>query len=67
MSRAQRVVQRVRRPAAWLLLIGAAVTFVGVLVGLIVVGEAKWATLLVAADLLVSGAGAAFDAEDKEQ
>lgn len=56
-----------RRPAAWLLLVGAALTFVGVLVNLISVGVAKWATLLIAADLLVSGFDAVQEAEDDEQ
>lgn len=59
----QRIVRRIERPAAWCLLAGAGVTFVGVLADLIAVGNAKWATLLIAADLLVSGASAVQDAE----
>jgi hypothetical protein len=53
----------VQRPAAWLLLIGGAVTFVAVLTNLIATGTAKWATLLVAADLIVSGLGNVQTAE----
>lgn len=52
------------RPCAWALMLGGAVTFVGVLVGLIAVGEFKWATLLVAADLVVGGFSAVQEAED---
>jgi uncharacterized membrane protein HdeD (DUF308 family) len=52
-----------QRPAAWLLLIGGAVTFVAVLTNLIATGTAKWATLLVAADLIVSGLGNVQTAE----
>lgn len=52
------------RPAAWGLLIGAAWTFIGVLVGWITVGDFKWPTLLIAADLVVSGFAAVQDSED---
>jgi hypothetical protein len=52
------------RPAAWGLLIGGLVTFISVVTGLIVVGEAKLATLLVAADLIVSGFSAVQESED---
>lgn len=41
--------------AAWGLVIGGAVTFVGVLVNVISTGVAKPATLLISADLFVSG------------
>lgn len=58
-----RWMQRAERPAAWVLLIGGVWTFLGVLVGFIVVGDAKWATLLVAADLIVSGFSAVQEAE----
>lgn len=44
--------------AAWSLTIGGLITFVGVIVGFIVVGDAKPATLLVSADLFVSGISA---------
>ena len=54
------------RPAAWGLLIGGLITFVSVVTGLIVVGEAKLATLLVAADLIVSGFSAVQESEDDE-
>ena len=54
------------RPAAWLLLIGGAATFVGVLIGWITVGDFRWPTLLIAADLVVSGFGAVQEAEDDE-
>lgn len=53
------------RPAAWGLLIGGFVTFVSVVTGLIIVGDAKWATLLVAADLTVSGFGAVQESESE--
>lgn len=52
--------------AAWGLLVGAAVVFVGVLVDVIETGDAKWATLLIAADLLVSGYGEVQDSTDEE-
>jgi hypothetical protein len=51
------------RPAAWGLLVGGIATFISVVFGLIVVGEAKLATLLVAADLIVGGFGAVQEAE----
>lgn len=57
---------RAEGPAAWVLLIGAAVTFVAVLVNLIATGNAKWATLLVAADLVVSSASALQEAYSAE-
>lgn len=55
---------RAERPAAWVLLIGGFVTFIGVITGLIVTGDAKWATLLVAADLVVSGFSAVQQSDD---
>lgn len=66
MRRVLRVFAVVERPAAWCLLIGGVITFVGVVAGFIVVGEAKWATLLIAADLIVSGFGAVQEAEDDD-
>lgn len=54
------------RPAAWVLLVGAAVTLIGIATNLLVLGTAKWATVLIAADLLVSGFAAVQDAEDDE-
>ena len=57
----------IERPAAWCLLVGGVVTFISVITGLIVVGEAKLATLLVAADLIVGGFGAVQETEDGEQ
>jgi hypothetical protein len=48
------------------LLVGAFVTFVGVLIGLISVGEFRLATLLIAADLLVSGFNAVQESEEDE-
>ena len=53
-----RRVQRWELPAALVLIAGALVTFVGVLVHLIDVGEFRVATLLIAADLGVSGCSA---------
>jgi hypothetical protein len=57
---------RIERPAAWGLLIGGFVTFIGVLFDLIATGNAKWATLLIAADLVVSGFGAVQEAHDDD-
>lgn len=61
-----RMFEAIERPAAWLLLLGGAVTFVGVLVGLIAVGEFRVATLLISADLVVSGFGAVQEAENTD-
>lgn len=61
-----RLFGRFERAAAWTLCIGALATFIGVISGLIVVGEARWATLLVAADLAISGFSALRDAYDEE-
>lgn len=55
------------RPAAWGLLVGAAVTFVGVLVGWITVGEFRWPTLLIAAGLVVDGFTAVQETEGDEE
>jgi hypothetical protein len=44
---------------------GGAVTFVAVLFNLIATGDAKWATLLVAADLVVSGFSSVQVAENE--
>lgn len=63
--RVLRIFAWLERPMAWVLLVAGFVTFVSVLVGLIVVGEAKIATLLIAADLTVSGFGAVQQAEDE--
>jgi hypothetical protein len=59
-----RLFGRAQRPAAWSLMLGGAVTFVAVLFDLIQTGDAKWATLLIAADLVVSGFGAVQEAEN---
>ena len=56
----------IERPAAWGLLIGGFITFVSVLFGLIIVGDAKLATLLVAADLIVGGFSAVQESQDDE-
>ena len=56
----------IERPAAWGLLIGGVITFFSVVIGLIVVGDAKLATLLVAADLIVGGFSAVQETEDGE-
>jgi hypothetical protein len=58
---------RIEKPAAWALLIGGVVTFFGVIFGLIVVGDAKPATLLIAADLIVSGFSAVQESEDGDE
>ena len=64
--RALRVFAILERPAAWGLLIGGIVTFFSVVFGLIVVGEAKLATLLVAADLIVGGFSAVQETTDDD-
>jgi len=56
---------RMQRPAAWVLMTGGAVTFLAVLFDLVKTGTAKWATLLVAADLVVSGFSAVQEAENE--
>lgn len=56
---------RAQRPAAWVLLIGGGATFVAVAFDLVRTGDAKWATLLVAADLVVSGFGVVQEAENE--
>lgn len=55
LRRLYRVLNHVAPWAAWALTIAGLVTFVGVIIGFIVVGDAKPATLLVSADLFVSG------------
>lgn len=60
-----RLFGKVQRPAAWCLLIGAAVTFGVVVTDLVVLGNAKLGTLLIAADLVVSGMAAAQEAENE--
>lgn len=57
---------RIERPAAWGLMVGGVVVFVGVVADLIRLGNAKVATLLVAADLVVSGFAAVQEVEDDE-
>lgn len=57
--------KRAEKPAAWVLLIGGLVSFVSVLVWLFTVGDAKLATLLIAADLFVSGFSAVQESEDE--
>ena len=64
--RVLRVFAILERPAAWGLLIGGVITFISVVFGLIVVGDAKLATLLVAADLIVGGFGAVQETEEDE-
>lgn len=61
-----RAFARAERPAAWCLLGGAIVTLIGVATNLLATGTAKWATILVAADLLVSGFSAVQESEDDE-
>lgn len=61
-----RLFEIVDRPAAWALMLSGLVTFVGVLVGWVTVGDFKWPTLLIAADLVVSGFGTVQEAEDDE-
>lgn len=58
---------RFERPVAWLLFAGAIVTFVGVLSGLIAVGEFRLLTMVAAADLGFTGYSALRDAYDSEE
>lgn len=46
------------------MLTGSFILFVGVLVGLIAVGDVKWLTLLMAADTFLSGVSNMQDALD---
>lgn len=55
-----------QRPAAWVLLFAGAFTFVGVWVGWITVGQFRWPTLLIAADLVVSGFSAVQEVENDD-
>lgn len=59
-------VAAVEAPAAWVLLVWALVTLVAVVFDLVRTGTAKWATLLVAADLVVSSASALREAYSDE-
>jgi hypothetical protein len=61
-----RVFGIIERPAAWSLLLGGVVIFFGVLFNLIATGNAKWATLLVSADLIVSGLSSVQQAHDDD-
>ena len=61
-----RIFAVLERPAAWGLLIASIVTFIGVIVELIDVGQFKVATLLLSADFMVSGFSAVQEAEDDE-
>lgn len=64
--RVLRLLDRIEPWAAWGLLAGAAVVFVGVAVDLIATGDARWATLLIAADLLVSGYSEVQDSAEED-
>lgn len=57
---------RIERPAAWALMVGGVVVFVGIVADLIRLGNAKIGTLLIAADLVVSGFSAVQEAEEDE-
>lgn len=57
----------IERPCAWMLLIGGLITFIVVIFEIVATGDAKWVTLLVAADLIVSGFSAVQEAEDDEE
>ena len=56
----------IERPTAWGMLFAGVIVFGSVITGLIVVGEAKLATLLIAADLIVSGFSAVQESEEDE-
>jgi len=56
-----------RIPIAWFMLGAGCVTFVGVVIGLFTVGDAKLATLIVAADLFASGLDTVLSAEADEE
>lgn len=57
----------IEQPAAWLLLLGGILTLVGVLMDVIVTGNAKAATILVACDLIVGGFSAVQGAHDDDE
>ena len=59
-------VQKWELLASLVLLAGAVCTFVGVLVHLIDVGQFRLATLLIAADLMVSGVSALQEATEED-
>ena len=61
------LLDRIQPWAAWTLLVGAAVVLVGVVLNVITTRDAKWATILVAADLLVSGYGEVQKSADEEE
>ena len=58
---------RIQPWAAWTLLIGAAVVFLGVIFNVLATGDAKWATILVSADLLISGYGEVQKSADEDE
>jgi hypothetical protein len=58
---------KAERTVAWVLCIGAIVTFVSVFTGLIAAGELRLVTLLVAAGLAFDGYSALRDAYDSEE
>lgn len=57
-----RLAARYEGRIAWALLLTSLAIFVGVVTDLIATGAAKWATLLVAADLFVTSASALQEA-----
>lgn len=58
---------RVAGPAAWALVIGAVVTFLGVLTGIIATGEFKLGTLLISASLAIEGYGQLRDEQERDE
>ncbi len=56
---------RLQRPAAWVLMLGGVVSVVVVVFDLVALGNARLGTLLVAADLMVSGFSSVQVAENE--
>lgn len=56
----------IERQVAWGMLFAGVVVFFSVLFNLIATGNAKWATLLIAADLIVSGFSSVQEAHEDD-
>lgn len=65
--RVLRIFAAIEQPAAWCLLAGGIFTFAGVALDWITTGNAKAATLLIAADLIVGGFSAVQGAHTDDE
>lgn len=61
------MLDRVAGPAAWCLVIGALVTFLGVLTGLIATGEFRLGYLLISAGLVIDGYSTLRDEQERDE